>query len=117
MHALEQTVLTAISGGLLRKSVTRCSRWAMKYRIMGKPFPGPWSFLHHPWTKEIHDSEAAGTVIQKAAQMGLSETMLNIVFFNIDIKGNNCLYILPNKSPNATNFSSSRFDATLEAQD
>lgn len=81
---------------------------------MGKPFPGPWTFRYHPWLREVHDSAARHTVIMKAAQMGFSETGLNIVFYNIDILGNSALYVLPNKTPDATDFSSSRFDAALE---
>jgi hypothetical protein len=53
-------------------------------------------------------------VILKAAQMGFTEALLNISFFNIDILRKNVLYVLPTKTPDASDFSSSRFDAALD---
>lgn len=82
---------------------------------MGQPYPGRWSFKHYPWLKEMHDSDAMHNVGQKSAQMGYTETVLNITFFQIDICGNNCLYVLPALTPDAHDFSSSRFDPALEA--
>lgn len=81
---------------------------------MGKPYPGPWNFKHHPWLRDMHDSEAELNVGQKSAQMGYTETVLNITFYNIDQKGVDCLYILPAKTPDASDFSASRFDPALE---
>lgn len=62
----------------------------------------------------MHDSTADLNVGQKGAQQGFSETMLNIIFFKVDVERQNCLYVLPNKTPDASNFSSARFDAALE---
>lgn len=100
--------------GLQRKSITRPSRWACTCRVMGEPYPGKWSFLHHPWLRDMHDSEAEVNVGQKAAQMGFTELVLNLTFYHIDVKWVDCLYVLPSKVPDATDFSSGRFDRALE---
>jgi hypothetical protein len=103
-----------IAKGLQRKAITRCSEWATTYRVMGKPFDGPWSFRFFPWLKEMHDSEAEENIGMKAAQMGYTEAMLNICFFYMDIKGLNCLYLLPAADPDASDFSARAFDPALE---
>jgi hypothetical protein len=84
------------------------------YRVMGKPFAGPWGFNKHAWLRGMHESEADVNVGQKAAQMGFTETVLNICFFYIDIHGIDCLYVLPSKTPDASDFSAARFDPALE---
>lgn len=114
-HALSRQFAERIAGGLKRKSLTTCSRWSEAYRVMGKPYPGPWSFKHHPWLRGMHDSERELNVGQKSAQMGFTETVLNIVFFNIDVKGVDCLYVLPAQTPDASDFSAARFDPALES--
>lgn len=81
---------------------------------MGQPFPGPWSFKYHPWLREIHDTDAEMIIAQKAAQVGLTETALNKTFYKIGSQRIDCLYVLPAKQPDATDFSSSRFDVALE---
>lgn len=81
---------------------------------MGKPFPGPANFDHHPWTEDMHDSLAQLNVGQKAAQMGFTETALNRTFFKIDVERVDSLYILPAKTPDASDFSAARFDPALE---
>ena len=102
-----------IESGLKRAALTSCSSWAEQYRFMGKPYPGVWSFRHHPWLRGMHDSKAELNIGRKAAQMGYTELLLNWTFFNIDIRGESVLYVLPNDD-NAGIFSSSRFDAALE---
>ena len=62
----------------------------------------------------MHDSEAELNIGQKSAQMGYTETVLNLTFFQIDIKGVDCLYVLPAKTPDASDFSAARFDPALE---
>jgi hypothetical protein len=111
MHVLHELFIERISSGLKRKSVTTCSKWAESYRVIKNK---KWSFLRYPWLREMHDSETEINIGQKAAQMGYTETALNITFFNIDIKGVDCLYILPAKTPDAGDFSSGRFDPALE---
>jgi hypothetical protein len=114
MGNLQQHFATVIANGLKRRAVTSPSKWAVRYRMMGSPFPGPWSFDHHPWLREVHDAKHPQIVISKAAQMGFTETVLNITFYNIDVERRDCLYVLPSKTPDATDFSSARFDAALE---
>lgn len=103
-----------IAAGLQRKSVNVCSRWAMSYRVMGPPFPGAWSFTHHPWLRQPHDDTTETIVVQKAAQLGFTEWALNKAFFHIDILNQNVMYILPATTPDASDFSTSRFDPALE---
>ena len=103
-----------IAGGLKRKSITKCSDWALAYRVMGKPYPGPWRFEHHPWTRQMHDDPAEEIIGQKSAQMGYTEVALNKAFYAIDVLGESVLYVLPATTPDATDFSTSRFDPALE---
>ena len=100
--------------GLKRSSISSCSQWAMMYRVMGEPFAGPFSFKHHPWSKDMHDDESETIVGMKAAQMGFTEVALNKTFYTIDIKGSSVLYTLPAANPDATDFSASRFDPALD---
>lgn len=99
--------------GLQRGSVTSCSRWAPRYRVMGQPFPGPFSFAHHPWAREMHDCKT-DLVGRKAAQMAFTETAMNKTFYTIDVERQNVLYILPSATPDASDFSATRFDPALE---
>lgn len=103
-----------IAAGLVRRGITTCSRWAEQYRIMGQPLPGPFGFKYHPWCREMHDY-TGDMVGQKGAQLGFTETALNKVFFAIDVKGISVLYILPASAPDASDFSTSRFDPALES--
>lgn len=114
MHKLKRLLAERLAVGLKRSSITSCSRWAENYRIMDRPFPGKWTFIHHPWLREMHDSIAERNVGQKSAQMGYTETALNIVFYSIDVLRIDCLYILPAKTPDAGDFSAARFDPALE---
>ena len=80
----------------------------------GGAYPGPWTFNHHPWLLKMHDSDHPMVVGQKAAQMGYTEAALNRTFFKIDIRSQTAMYILPAKTPDASDFSASRFDPALE---
>ncbi len=111
---LLEEVKTRIVAGLQRQAISKCSKWAERYRIMGQPYPGPWTFKHHPWLREIMDAEDDWIVGRKAAQMGYTEAALNKVFYAIDILGDSVMYILPATTPDASNFSMSRFDPALE---
>lgn len=112
-HDIAKLLTERISAGLKRKSVTTCSRWALAYRVMGgASFPGPWTFKYHPWLREMHDSTAEMNVGQKSAQMGYTETALNVTFYNLD-RGVNCLYVLPSQRPDAQRFSAGRFSPAL----
>ena len=114
MSQLQQLFVDRVRQGLLRKSITDASRWASKYRVMSHPYPGIWTFDHHPWLKEMHDSRAELNVGQKSAQVGFTECVLNIAFYFIDVKKMDVLYVLPNQRPDAADFSSGRFDKALE---
>lgn len=115
MHALKKLFAERLSTGLKRQSITTCSKWAEQYRVMGgKDFPGKWSFKWHPWLKEMMDSTAELNIGKKSAQMGFTEAILNKAFFKIDVESTDVLYVLPAKTPDASDFSSGRFDAALE---
>lgn len=110
---IKEYFLEQIRSKLNRVSVSSCSRWAEKYRVMGGDFPGPWSFDHHPWLLEMHDCEAHKIVGQKSAQMGFTEWALNKSFYNIDIHQLSVLYVLPSDD-DANDFSASKFGRALE---
>jgi len=112
--ALLAQMREAVAAGLKRRTLTKCSRWTENCVIMGKPFPGPFQWKHHPWTKGMHDSNAEWNIGQKAAQMGFTVVAMNKTFFHIDVNRYNCLYLLPTKTPDATDFSATRFDPLLE---
>jgi len=111
----KQAMITAILGGLASRRATKPSVWATTYRVMGKPFPGPFTFDYHPWTEDMLDDDSEECVGQKAAQMGFTESVgINRAFFTIDRLQQDVLYVLPTKTPDATDFSSGRFDPALE---
>lgn len=107
---MNQTLIQSLK----RTTLKTCSSWAEQYVMMGKPFPGPMSFKYHPWTKEMHDSRAPKNTGKKAAQVGYTVTMMNLAFYKIDQLGESVLYLLPSKTPDATDFSSTKFDPALE---
>jgi hypothetical protein len=101
-----------LTGELLNRMLKTCSRWAEQRRVMGAPFPGPYSFKRHPWCREIHNSKAAFTVAMKAAQLGVTEVGINRAFFTLDQLKRDVLYVLPT-SLNASDFSKARFAPAL----
>lgn len=113
-HPLTTLLAERISSGLQRATIRSCSAWSETYRVMGEPFPGKWTFRHHPWLRQMHNDESDMIAGQKAAQMGFTELGLNKTFFAIDVKGQSVLYVLPANTPDAGDFSSSRFDPALE---
>lgn len=113
MHDLVQLMHERMASGLQRHSIIDPGKWACAYRIMGKPFAGPWTFNRHPWLEEMHNSTADINIGQKAAQMGYTETVLNVCFYYIDMHAIDVLYVLPSKTPDASDFSAARFDAAL----
>jgi len=105
-----------ISAGLVNKTLTHCSRWAEHRRIMGEPLPGKYSFKHHPWCREIHDSRASTNTTMKAAQMGMTEIAINRALFTIDVLKKDVLYVLPT-AINAGDFAKARFNTALTYSD
>lgn len=97
--------------GLKRKSLTKESVWAERYRVMKS---GPWSFTRHPWLKQMHDDQNEVIIGQKAAQMGFSEWAIDKTFFWLDILGEDVLYLLPNSKPDSSDFSIGRFEPALD---
>jgi hypothetical protein len=114
MHQLKALLAERISSGLKRRGVTSCSRWAETYRVMGQLFPGLLNHEHHPWTKEMRDCDSEMMVGQKGAQLGFTEVALDKSFYAIDINGISVMYILPASNPDASDFSTARFDPALE---
>jgi len=114
MTELSQLLTDRLVSGLKRSAITKCSEWANRYRVMGSPYPGPWTFDHHPWLREMHDAEGELIIGQKGAQLGFTEYALNETFYAIDMKGQSVLYILPASTPDAKDFATSRFDPALE---
>lgn len=114
MLRLNSEIQKLIANGLTRQAVDTCTDWARKYRVMGKPIPGRWTSKYHPWTVGMQNSTAPVNVGMKSAQAAFTETCLNIALFNIDVKRNDVLYVLPNKTPDASDFSSARFDSALD---
>ena len=114
VHKLSELIYQRTSDGLRRKSIVTCSKWAQEYRVMGGTYPGPWNHEHFPWLKEIMDDESEESVIMKCAQSGFTEAMLNLCLYSMDMKALSCLYILPNKTPDATDFAAARFGAALD---
>lgn len=102
-----------ISAGLKRKSIQSVSAWAREYRVMGKPFPGPWRIKYHPWADDMMDCKSEMMIGQKGAQLCFTEVALNKSLAAIDIEGETVLYVLPTDS-DASDFSSGRFDPALE---
>ena len=107
----------ALQEGLTRSlensSLQSCSRWAEHRRVMGAPFPGPYTFKYHPWCREIHNSKSAFTVAMKAAQLGITEAGINRAFFTLDQLKRDVLYVLPT-TLNASDFSKARFATALK---
>ena len=56
MESLMDSARVMFAESMRAANVKTCSRWAEARRIMGSPFPGQFSFVHHPWTRAIHDS-------------------------------------------------------------
>jgi hypothetical protein len=113
MNPLLTTVTQTMKEGLRSKTLTSCSRWAEHRRVMGAPFDGPYSFKHHPWCREIHDSKAQWTIAMKAAQLGVTETGINRAFYTLDQLKRDVLYVLPT-TINASDFSKARFTTALK---
>lgn len=112
--SLQSDLAERLKTRLTRSSLVSPSRWACQYRFMQGDFPGLWRFESHPWLLDMHDSKYELNIGQKAAQMGYSETMLNLTFFNLDIMKRNVLYILPNLHPDATDFTTRAFNPAID---
>jgi hypothetical protein len=101
-----------VAQGLRSRTLTTCSRWAEYRRVMGEPFPGQYSFEHHPWCREISDSTASFNSAMKSAQMGVTEIAINRALYTVDVLKRDVLYVLPTLT-NASDFSKARFSTAL----
>lgn len=110
---LMQELKMTIADGLQNQSLTNCLRWAAHRRIMTGDFEGPYSAKHHPWVKEMHNSKAPFNYSMKGAQLGITEILVNLAFYTIDMLRRDVLYVLPT-SRNASDFSKARFNAALK---
>lgn len=108
---LKKLFIERFTSGLNRFAVQKPSIWAETYRVIKTQ---KWSFARYPWQKEMHDTDNPKNVGQKAAQMGFTETLLNLTFYTLDVRAKDVLYVLPNKNPDAGDFSSSRLDPARE---
>jgi hypothetical protein len=115
MNPLEEFFRKRLAAGLVRQSLTTCSRWAETCRVMKEDANlVAWSHDRFPWLREMADSKAEENAAQKGAQLGVSEMLLNIGMFNNDVLGRDVLYVLPNQTPDASQFSAARFDPAIE---
>jgi len=105
--------VSTLTSGLTSHSITSCLRWANKRRVMGGEFPGPYTTKRHPWCAALHDSKAQNNSIMKAAQMGMTEVVINQAFYSIDIRKRDVLYVLPTLAA-ASDFSKARFNTALD---
>jgi len=108
INALRQSIVD----GLTDRSLTSCSRWAANRRVMGEPFPGPYSWTYHPWVREMHDSGASFNYAMKSAQAGVTEVAINRALYVLDRLRRDVLYVLPT-ALNASDFSKARFATAL----
>lgn len=111
--SLQDEIFAALGQTMIRKASTTCSRWSENYVVVGMPIPGPVRFDRFPWTREMCDQERSW-VGMKSAQMGYTQTALHRALFRMDTAGISVLYILPKRSPDATDFSRTKFDSLLE---
>lgn len=111
MSKLLLELQSGLVAGLRRQALGQCSKWTMQYRRTDK---GPWRYDKHPWSLPMQDVDE-DWVGMKAAQMSFTEICLNRSLYSIDWLKRSVLYILPTKTPDATDFSSDRFNAALEA--
>jgi hypothetical protein len=117
MHKLEEHFANLVRDGLRRRGLRKCSDWAERYIYLPDPVtkePKPCRFEYHPWSKGMHNSECDFNIGMKAAQMAYTNTVLHVSLYELDMKGRSVLYVLPNSSPDASDFSASRFDMMLE---
>lgn len=116
MPALLEDLTQILCEGLTNNTLNTCSRWAANRRIMGEPFPGPYTKKYHPWVGELHDTWAPFNYCMKGAQLGVTEVAINRTLYTIDRLKRNVLYVLPTQL-NAADFSKSRFGPAIAESD
>ena len=92
------------------------SEWAIANRRIPDTFTHdvkPWSFKGREWQRAIHDDLSTRIVVEKAAQMGLTEVAMNRAMHALDALGKPVLYLFPTKEDSG-DFSQSRFEPMLD---
>lgn len=118
MHEHELDVFeSSIIDGLRNRTLTTCSRWAARRRMLNDVVTGeskPYTDKYHPWVREMHDSWAPFNYAMKGAQLGVTEVAINRAFFTLDRMKKDVLYVLPT-GKTAREFSKARFTTALAA--
>ncbi len=92
------------------------SEWTIENRRIPDTFTHEvkaWSFKGREWQRAIHDDLSKKIVVEKAAQMGLTEIAMNRAMHSLDALGTPVLYLFPTKEDSG-DFSQSRFDPMLD---
>lgn len=110
---MKNQLIQRLRANLELATIASCSEWTERYRIMAGEVPGPFSFAHAPWLREIQDGPQRFKIAQKAAQLGFTEAAINKCFYLNDVKKRNAMYVLANKRPMCSEFSQSRFAPAL----
>jgi len=114
MHKLMSHALKTFASSCEQATTVHADFWCEKYRrYYEKNIIKPWSFRMFPWTREMVKAENEECVGRKAAQMGYTEVALNRSFFTLIKLRRDVLYVLPAKTPDATDFSVARFDPAI----
>lgn len=92
------------------------SAWVERKRFIPDTWtrePKPWSFKYREWQRQIMDDFSPRIVIEKAAQMGVTEIAMSRAMHLVDACGRDVLYLFP-RVDDVTDFSAGRFDTMLQ---
>jgi len=115
-ETLTATLLQGIvdtSGIMARGEPADRLSWALQHREWIWP-DVKLDFETHKYLKPIYADEHPVLVMQKAAQLGLSEFLITDAFWAGDTKAANALYLLP-RTGDVADFSSTRIGLAIEA--
>lgn len=116
-----QTLCRAASRGLCPPPVMTISDWSDKFRELpsaSSSEPGRWRTSRFPFLKEIMDhlspqSDTQEIAVMKGAQVGFTETAINLLMYTIDYNPLPALYV--QKTVDAVEkFSKQRFQKSIE---
>lgn len=105
-----------IQQGTERLSIRRRSEWAERYIHLPCAITKetkPLSFDMYPHSRGMCDMSADVNITMKAAQMACTNSVLYLCFADMDMKGHSVLYVLPNKIPDAGDFSVGRVNLLI----
>ncbi len=95
----------------MSQSLINPAEWAENYRVL--PRTGSWSWENYAYLKPIHESKSSRIVIEKGAQLGFTESALNLALWHLDIKRLDTMYVFPT-GDDSSDFSASRFALALQ---